>query len=201
MRKITLTDRILLLGTCLLAAYQISVGIQGLNPLVTWGFTIGFGTLLVSGLLLIILGFDGLERHAIVIVSTLIPLSISFGLVSIHLPVLTIPYLIFCVIGFGMIAITRFSATGKVATMILAIIHGTAGLLITILPIVQGMSGLTHPGYMLVGLGGALIGVGGILLTFLRTGKPLLPQNQILTALPLLLFLMTLAFIGGFSFQ
>jgi hypothetical protein len=200
-RKITLTDRILLLGTCLLAAYQISVGIQGLSPLATWGFTTGFGTLLVSGLLLIILGFDGLERQGIVIVSTLIPLSISLGLVTIHIPDISIPYLFFCVIGFGLIGITRFSTNNKLATIILAFIHGIAGLLITFLPIIHGARGQTHPGYMLVGLGGAFIGVGGILLATLRTGKPLFPQNQILSLLPLVLFLMTLAFIGGFSFQ
>jgi len=150
---------------------------------------------------LIILGFDGLERQSIVIVSTLIPLSISFGLVSIHLPEYTIPYLIFCGIGFGIIAITRFTTTGKGATIVLALVHGIAGVLITFLPPMLSITGQARPGYILVGLGGGLIGVGGLLLTFLRTGKPLLSQERILSLLPVLLLLMTASFIGGFSFQ
>jgi hypothetical protein len=191
----------LLLGASLLAAYQISAGMQGLSPWATWGLTTGFGTLLVSGLLLIILGFDGLERQAIVIVSTLIPLSISFGLVNIHLPAYTIPYLLFCGIGFSFIIITRYTSTGKAAAIVLALVHGIAGILITLLPLILSLTGQTRPGYLLVGLGGALISIGGLLLTFLRTGKPLLPQEKILSLLPALLFIMTLAFIGGFSFQ
>ena len=201
MKKLSILDRMLLLGTCLLAAYQISTGIAGLNLPATWGFTIGFGTLLVACLLLIILGFEGLERQVIVIVSTLIPLAISFGLISTHIPHLIIPYLIFCVIGFSAIAITRFTTSGTIATIILAIVHGGAGVMITFLPIARILTARSSPGYLLVSLGGGLIGLVGILLAFQRTGKPLIPQEKILSVLPALLLLMTAAFIGGFSFH
>jgi len=201
MKKISVLDRILLLITGLLAAYQISFGLNGLNILSTWSYTAGFGVLLVAGLLLIILGFEGLESQIVVIVSTLIPLSISLGLVAEHLPQFTVPYLIFAILGFAAIAITRYTAESKTATIILAVTHGIAGSLITFLPIILSIQGKVPGGYFLVGVAGALIGVGGLLLAFLKAGKPILSQKMILTVLPALLLLMTAAFVYGFSFR
>ena len=201
MKKISILDRILLLITVLLAAYQISYCLDNLNFIPTWSYTIGFGVLLVAGLLLIILGFEGLESQLIVIVSSLIPLSISTGLVAEHLPQFTNLYLVFVILGFAAIAFTRYSAEGKTATIVLAVTHGVAGLLITFLPIVLSILGTVSWGYFLVGLGGALIGVGGLLLAFLKAGKPILSQKMILTVLPALLLLMTAAFVYGFSFR
>ncbi len=201
MKNISILDRILLLFTVLLAAYQISFGLYSLNLLATWSYTVGFGVLVVASLLLIILGFEGLESQPVVIVSTLIPLSISLGLVAEYLPQYTIPYLIFAIIGFAAIAITRYTVEGKTATIVLAVTHGIAGSLITFLPIVLSLQGKVTAGYFLVGLGGALIGVGGLLLAFLKAGKPILSQKTILTVLPILLLLMTGAFVYGFTFR
>ncbi len=201
MKKISVLDRILLLGTCLLAAFQITAGVNDLSPSATWGFTIGFGTLLVASLLLIILGFGGLESQAVIIVSTLIPLSISFGLISVHYSEIGLFYLFFCIVGFGLISITRFTSEGKIATIILAIVHGIAGLLITFIPVIVVAQGQISPGYSLVSLGGGLIGIGGILLAFLKTGQPILSEEKILSVLPALLFLMSCAYVIGFSFQ
>ena len=66
--KISILDRILLLLTGLLAAYQVAIGIEGLSALPTIAYTIAFGVLLVAGLLLIILGFEVLESPVVVIV-------------------------------------------------------------------------------------------------------------------------------------
>ena len=201
MKKISVLDRIFLLATGLLAAYQIASGLDGMSPVATWAYTIGFGTLLVAGLLLIILGFEGLESQAVVITSALIPLSISLGLISEHLPAYTLPYLIFYISGFLIIALTRFTVSSQVATIVLALVHGVAGLIITFLPVVLYIQGAVPTGYILVGLGGAFIGLGGLLFAFQKASKPILSQQTILSVLPLLLFLMTAAFIGGFSFQ
>lgn len=201
MKRISIFDRLFLFATVLLAAYQISFGLNNLNPLATWSYTTGFGVLLVAGLLLIILGFEGLESQIVVIVSTLIPLSISLGLIAEHLPKYTIPYLIFAIIGFAVIAITRYTAEGKTATIILAVTHGIAGSLITFLPIVLSIQGKVSSGYFLVGLGGALIGVGGLLLAFLKTGKPILSRQTILSVLPGLLLVMTALYLAGFSLR
>jgi len=198
MKKISVLDRILLLLTVLMAAYQISYGLNGLSVLPAWSYTIGFGILLVAGLLLIILGFEGLESQIVVILSTLIPLSISLGLVAEHIPQYTLPYFIFAALGFGAVAFTRFAAEGKIATIVLAVVHGFAGILITILPLILSLNGFVSTGYLLVGLGGALIGAGGLLLAFLKTGKPILPRDTILSVLPVLLLLMTAAYLAGF---
>ena len=201
MKNISILDRILLLITVLLAAFQISYGLYSLNPLATWSYTVGFGVLVVASLLLIILGFEGLESQLVVIVSSLIPLSISLGLVAEHLPQFTIPYLVFAILGFAAIAITRYTVEGKTATTVLAVTHGIAGSLITFLPIVLSLQGNVSADYILVGLGGAMIGVGGLLLAFLKAGKPILSQKTILTLLPILLLLMTGTFVYGFMFR
>jgi hypothetical protein len=199
-RQIRIIDRILLLGTSLLAAYQIITANNHFNPYAILGLTVGFGTLLVACILIIILGFEGLDRQPIVIVSTLIPLAISSSIVSLNFPKYAIPFLIFCVIGFLLVSITRFTHRGSPSTIILAVVHGIAGVTITILPLVHVILGQGRTGYILVSFGGGLIGIGGILLTLLRTGRPPISQERILTLLPILLFLMTTALIGGFSF-
>jgi len=56
-----------------------------------------------------------------------------------------------------------------------------------------------NPGFALVGLGGALIGLTGLLLSFLKTGKPIVSREIILHILPGILLLMTLAFVIGFA--
>ena len=82
--KISPLDRALLLITGILAAYQVAVGIDGFDTIPIIAYTIAFGILLVAGLLLIILGFDVLDSPIVVIVSTIIPLSLSLGLVWQH---------------------------------------------------------------------------------------------------------------------
>jgi hypothetical protein len=200
MKKISISDRAFLLLTGLLAAYQIVVSSNDFKPQTIWFYTTGFGILLVSGLLLLILGFESLESQAVVIISTLIPLSISLGLISEYLSQFTFPYLIFSIIGFGTIVITRYTVRKNVATVVLAVVHGIAGMTIFLLPLLLWYKGVVPAGYTLVSLGGALIGVGGILLAFLKTGKPLLPQESVFTILPIILTLMTLSFVIGFSF-
>ena len=53
--------------------------------------------------------------------------------------------------------------------------------------------------FSLVGVGGALIGLEGVLLYFHKAGKPILPGHMIYKILPGLLFLTTTAFVLGFS--
>ena len=198
MKKNSVLDRILLLITGLLAAYQI-IAMDGITGLAGWAYTIAFGVLLVAGLLIIIMGFEVLDSPWVVIVSTIIPLSLSLGLVAEYLTAWTTPYLIFVIAGFLAVVVTRLATPGKLATFTLTIVHGIAGMLIFLLPIVFALSGRANPGFALVGIGGALIGVGGLLLSFLKAGKPILPQKTILTVLPALLLLMTAAFVAGFA--
>lgn len=199
--KMSAPDRILLLATGLLSAWQVAIGIDGFDTPPVIAYTLGFGVLLVAGLLLIILGFEALDSPAVVIVSTLIPLSLSFGLVWQHLVSLRTPFLVFTIVGFLAVVFTRsIPAPARLAAIVLAIVHGIAGLTIFLLPVGLAMQGITRPAFALVGLGGALIGIGGLLLSFLRTGRPILSKEKILKVLPGLLLLMTICFVAGFKF-
>jgi hypothetical protein len=199
--KMTMPDRLLLLATGLLSAWQVAIGIDGFDTPPVIAYTLGFGVLLVAGLLLIILGFEALDSPTVVIVSTLIPLSLSFGLTWQHLVSLRTPFLVFTIVGFLAVVLTRSIPTpAKLAAIVLTIVHGIAGLTIFLLPIGLAMQGVTRPAFALVGLGGALIGIGGLWLSFLRTGRPILSKEKILKLLPGLLLLMAICFVAGFKF-
>jgi hypothetical protein len=199
--KMTILDRILLLLTGLLAAWQVAIGIDSFDTLPVIAYTLGFGVLLVAGLLLIILGFEILDSPAVVIVSTLIPLSLALGLAWQYLEAYRTVALVLAIGGFLAVSLTRLiPAPGKLPVFTLVIVHGIAGLTIFLLPIILSASGTTRPGFALVGLGGALIGLGGLLLSFLKAGKPILSREIIFKILPGLLLLMTAAFVAGFLF-
>ncbi len=199
--KMTMLDRVLLLITGLLAAYQIVVGIDQLPTAPIIAYTIAFGVLLVAGLLLIILGFDVLDSPIVVIVSTIIPLALSLGLVWEHLASYRTLYLIFTISGFAAVTLTRaIPMKNKLPTITIAVVHGIAGMTIFLLPILLSMQGVTKPAFALVGIGGALIGIGGLLLSFLKAGKPILSKDTILKVLPGLLLIMTVCFVIGFKF-
>jgi hypothetical protein len=199
--KMTILDRILILITGLLAAYQIVVGVDQLTTVPIIAYTTAFGVLLVAGLLLIILGFDVLDSPVVVIVSTIIPLALSLGLVWEHLASYRTLYLVFTIIGFLAVTLTRtITMQNKLPTITIAVVHGIAGLTIFLLPIILSMQGVLKPAFALVGIGGALIGIGGLLLSFLKAGKPILSKDTILKVLPGLLLLMTICFVAGFKF-
>jgi hypothetical protein len=199
--KITILDRLLLLATGVLAAWQVAVGINGMDTLPMIAYTVGFGVLLVAALLLIILGFEVLDSPIVVILSTIIPLSLSLGLVWEHLAAYRTLYLVFAILGFLVIVITRsVPMKNNLPVLVLTVVHGIAGMIIFLLPVVMAISGASHPAFSLVGVGGALIGLGGLLLFFLKAGKPLLSRSIIFKVLPGQLLLMTIAFVAGFHF-
>jgi len=199
--KMTAIDRSLILITALLASYQIVVGIDGLGTVPITAYTIAFGALLVAMLLLIILGFGILDSPVVVIVSTVIPLSLSLGLVWEHLASYRTLYLLFTIVGFAAVIFTRsISIPGKLQTFVLAVVHGIAGMAIFLLPSILAADGTKSPVFALVGLGGAMIGLGGLLLSFLKAGRPILPREIILKVLPGLFMLMTACFVSGFKF-
>ena len=199
--KMSVIDRILLLITGLLAAYQIVVGIDQMDSVSITAYTIAFGVLLVAGLLLIILGFDALDSPIVVIISTIIPLTLATGLVWQHIASLRTPYLLFAIIGFAAVTLTRsIPMQNKLPVVTIALVHGVAGMTIFLLPIIISIQGKTNSLFSLVGIGGALIGIGGLLLSFLKTGRPILSRETILKVLPGLLLLMTACFVTGFKF-
>jgi len=194
-------NRILLLLTVLLASYQVSVGIEGFDALPIIAYTIAFGVILVATLLIFILGMEVLDSPIVVIVSTIIPLSLAVGLVWQHLASMRTSYLIFAIIGFLAVTLTRsIQMQNKLPVIVLAITHGIAGLTIFLLPITLAAQAQVKPLFILVGIGGGLIGIGGLLLSFLKIGKPLLAKDTILKLFPALLLLTTALFVAGFKF-
>jgi hypothetical protein len=199
MKDMTPLDRVTLLLTGLLAAYQIVFGISGKQPLVLVTYTVAFGVLLVAGLLLIILGFSILDTPSIAVISSLIPLALSLGLILEHVPSAKVPYFVFAVLGLTAIIIAKYIGAEKAGVVVLALVHGISGIVIFLLPIILSLQGTTPNRFIFVGVGGGLIGIGGILLSFLKTGNPLLDQKTIYRLLPMLLLLMTASFVWGFS--
>ncbi len=192
-------DRVLLLLTAILASYQVAIGIEGVGTFSILAYTIGFGILLIAILLILILGLEVLELPAVVIVSTLLPVSLAVGLVGQYLPTWRVPSLIGAGIGLLAVALTRRPrAPAWAAMVVVALVHGVSGLVLFSLPIVLVLSGYTKYAFLLVSLGSALIGLLGLLLTFLRRGRP---KTDLFRYLPTLFFLLTLCFTLGFAFR
>jgi hypothetical protein len=199
--KMSTLDRLVILAAGLLAAYQIVVGIDNLSTGPIIAYTIAFGVLLVALLLFIILGFDALESPVVVVVATIIPLSLSLGLIWEYLPPFRVPYLLFTLIGFAGVVLTRSTPMqGRIPVIVISLVHGIAGLTIFLLPVIISLQQQAGPAFFLVGIGGALIGLGGLLLSFLKTGRPILSRETIRKLMPGLLLLMTICFVAGFKY-
>lgn len=201
----TLLDRIILLATGLVAIYLIwrfYTRYSKSKALHDVYYLMGFIVLLVSGLLLIFLGWDILDSPYVLTVASLIPLGISMGLMNQYFPRWKKIYSWFALIGFLAIAIT--SITGSPLKKIaVPVFHGVAGLIIFSGPIKVSIDSKAPKGFWWVGVGGALIGLGGIALAFLTAGSQLLffSPEFVLQILAPLLLLMTLAFTWGFVKQ
>lgn len=157
-----------------------------------------FSVLLVSGLLLIGLGYGILENRLVVVVASFIPVALSLGLISEYAPSYEKIYGAFAVIGMLALTATRFAGPRTLGLITLIIVHSVAGLIIFGLPLWYGFKDLAPRPFAWVGVGGALIGIGGIALAFLKLGMPILPASFIFMILAPLLLLMTASFAFGF---
>jgi len=200
----TIFDRIVLLLTGLTAIYILYYFFKRYQiekALYDVYYMLGFGVLLVSGLLLIFFGWDILASPYVLTVATLIPLGISLGLMNQFRPNYKKAYSWFALVGFLAIAITSIGGM-SLKSIAVPVFHGVAGLIIFVLPLYKCLVEKNAPkGFGLVGIGGALIGIGGMSLAFMIAGKPLFgifTQDFILMILAPLLLLMTLAFTFGF---
>lgn len=202
-----LFDRAVLLLTGLTAIYltwrfyQDSAR-QSTKPLHNMYYMVSFAVLLVSGLLLIALGWEILPHPFVIVVTTFLPLGISAGLYQEFHADKAKGYLGFAIVGFLAIVLTRFipgvSHGFQVITLI--IVHTIAGLSIFFIPIFAVKAGNAPSGFIFVTVGGALIGLGGMALAFLKSGAQLLffSAEFVMLILAPLLLLMTLAYTWGF---
>ena len=202
-------DRVLLLFTGLIALYLIwrfygrYVQKRGLYDLY---YIPGFAVLFVSGVLLIFLGYKilGLGGSAlspyILPIASLIPLCIAMGIAEQFYTEWKKPFKWLIAIGFVVIAVTSIAGLESIKKLAVPIFHSVAGLMIFLGPIFAVKNSKAPQGFVWVGVGGALIGIGGIALAFLISGSQLLffSQKVVLAILSPLLLLMTLAFTWGF---
>jgi len=148
--------------------------------------------------LLIVLDYGVLASPYVLTIASLIPLGISLGVVNQYFPAWKKAFAWFALIGFLSIAITSIAALATLKKIAVPLFHGVAGLVIFLGPFLAKKA---PKGFWWVGVGGALIGIGGIALAFLSVGKPLLgvfTAELVFTILSPLLLLMTLAFAWGF---
>ena len=196
-----LWDQILLLVTGLLAIYllwRFYGRYQKEKGLYDVYYMLGFAVLLVSGLLLIFLGWDILKSPYILTVASLIPLGISLGVANQYYPSWKKIYAWFALLGILAIAISSIAGLDTLKKISVPIFHGVAGFVIFLGPFFAKDAA---KGFWWVSVGGALIGIGGIALAFLTAGTQLLffSQEVVQQILAPLLLLMTLAFTWGFT--
>ncbi len=201
----TIFDRIVLLLTGLVAIYLlIHFTKKQKNPETSGSsniyYMISFAVLLVSGLLLIILGWDALGSDHVAIVAGLIPFGLATGLVAKFFPDNEKKYLLLLILGFVVIAITRQGGMVVAGKIVYPIFHAIAGLTIFTLPIYAVKNNKAESSFAMVTVGGTLIGLGGIALAFLKAGSQLLffSQEFVLLILAPLLLLMSICFAVGF---
>jgi len=169
-----------------------------------WYYIMGFAVLFVSGVLLIFMGYDILGTPFVLTVASLIPLGISMGIAEQYYPLWKKPFKWFATIGFLAIALSSFLGWELVRKISVPLFHGVAGLVIFLGPFFVNkykQAKRAAKGFEWVGVGGALIGIGGIALAFLTVGKPLLgifTADLVFNILSAILFLMTAAFAWGF---
>lgn len=165
-------------------------------------YMIAFTVLLVSGVLLILFGWEILPNPAVIVVTSLIPLFIAIALYcDFYKEKLGTPFKIFALIGLLAIILTRFipGVSHGLQVVVIAVVHSIAGLSIFIIPILAVKDKKAPSGFIFVTVGEVLIGLGGIALTFLKSGKQLLffSPEFVMAILAPLLFLMALSFTYG----
>jgi len=197
----TVFDRIVLLLTGLIAIYLIFYFVKKQRHPETASssniyYILSFAVLLISGLLLIIFGWNALKNDLVAIVAGLIPFGLASGLVAKFFPKLEKGYVGLLAIGLVLIAITRLGDMVILGKVLYPIFHSIAGLTIFFLPLIAVKNGRAKGSFAYVTLGGTLIGLGGIALAFLSAERQLFffSEDFVLMILAPLLFLTALFF-------
>lgn len=198
----TILDRLFLLITGLIAIYLIwyFVKKQKKSPCACNIFyIISFAVLLISGLLLIFLGWEILGNNLVAVVASLIPFSLATGLMYRFCKKTSTWYLLLMIIGIILIAVARFGNMVSLSRVVYPLFHAIAGITIVLAPIIAVAKKSVKGSFIWVAVGGALISLGGMALAFLKAGKQLLffSQEVVLGILAPLLFLVAILFAIG----
>lgn len=199
MRKISVLDRILFLITAHVAGFKIVTGMEHHSVMSTGFYTVSFGVLVLASIMLLLFGFDLLTNRFVPVVTTLIPTTLSIGLVHDYLPQMTLSYSVLIGIIYIVSVWVRFTAPEKTAALVLALVHGISGLLVFVLPIVLYANYGLPTKLLLVSIGGLIIGIEGIFLTLQKMGYLKIELKTIFAWFPLMLLAATSAFVSGLN--
>lgn len=201
MKMKSIINRIIFLLTGIVAGYQIISGMDTYSNLTIFYFTVAFGVLLLASLLLLLMGFEIMENNYVAVIAALIPITLSLGMINNRLPEYHFLYAIIIGLGFLVAIYLRFYGAEKIASLSFGIIHGVSGMFIFFIPIVLLLSSSIELQYGFVSLGGVFIGLGGMLLAFVKGGKPILSKETVISLFPIILFIATTAFVIGLSIK
>ncbi len=199
MKKKSIINKIIFLLTGHIAGYKIINGMEAYSNLTTFYFTVAFGVLLLACLLLLLMGFEIMENNLVAVVAALIPITLSLGMMNNKLPQFHLFYVAIILIGFVIAIYLRFFGTEKIASLSFGVIHGVSGVVIFFIPILLFFKGLVELQYIYVSIGAVLIGVLGMLMAFLKGGKPIVSKEKVLMFFPIILFLASTAFVIGLA--
>ncbi len=195
--KIKILDRLFLIATAFLSSYEIVKGIDNYQKNSIFALTIGFGILTLASILIFIFGFSILENNYIPVISSIIPFSFAYTLFNIYFKELSFYFLMFLIVGFISVIVSRFFKNNLIKTIILAFFHTVSGILIVLIPVLLFLTKKAPPKIIFISIGGSLIGIGGILLFFIKAGKPILSKKIVYRILSPLLFFVTLFLVSG----
>ncbi len=200
----TILDKVFLLLTGLLSLYLVWKLVKNDDCKENtcpcrYYFAVAFLVMLVAGLILIFANWEALTWNFVSVVAGVIPFSLATGLIARFYPRMHKPYLGLMVLGLLLIAVVKYGGFADLSRIIYPIFHAIAGLTIFFVPIMAIKAKQAPGGFFYFSIGGALIGLGGIALTFLSAGKQLLffSGDVVMAILAPLLFLTTLGFAIG----
>jgi len=198
-KSFTIINKVFLLAVVLLASYMVIQGGNTSSSLALGAYTVGFGILVVTGIMMIILGYASLDSRVVVVLAALIPLGISLGMVNQFFPQYTTGYSLFCAAGIFAIGLSRFLKNVRAAALILAFFHGISGFVIFVLPVILQAEAAAPTAFLWVSLGGLIMGIGGLFHLYARTRKTTEKSASMALILPSLLLVSTAAFVIGFT--
>ncbi len=194
-------NKVLLLLTSAVAAYEVVAGFDAFDDLTSFYFTVAFGVLILASLLIIIFGFNVLNHPWVASVSALVPLSFSAGLIKSYLPDIHVLYLAFALAGLLAIALSKRFMADPAASIVVAGVHGVAGIVVVALPVALNFMGRAGSDFLFISLGGLVIGSLGIMLALSGSRLAIFNKELLLSVLPFSLFLTTLSFVMGLSIK
>ena len=197
MRKISVYDRIIFLIIAHIAGIKIVSGMEQYSVWATASYTIAFGVLVLASAMLLLFGFELLQNRFVPVISTLIPMMLSLGLVQDYLPAMIAVYASLLALLYFVSIWARFKASPYTAAMVLAMVHGISGLLLFTLPLVLYLNYDLPSRLLFISIGGLVIGVEGTLMTLQKLNIIRVDQNLILAMFPGVLLVSISAFIVG----